>query len=875
MHLVLTHEQADFDAIAASYAVHLLDRDAIPVLPRRINRNVRGFLTLYGEHLPFLEFDDLPRDKVSRVTLVDTQNLTSVKGLTKQTEIHVVDHHPLSPDHDPAWTTHVEEVGSTTTLLVGDLSDRGPEINFVAATLLLLGIYEDTGSLTYTGTTSRDLVAAAWLLEAGASLAIAADFLNHPLSKEQRELYERLLEGAETHDVQGVSIVLACGQAPGMVDEISTLAHMLRDVFDPAGLFVLVELESHVQLVARSTSDSVDVSQVAEQFGGGGHSRAAAAIIRERSLDQVREELLELMSSVVEPPMKVRELMSRGPQLLDPDAAIEEAAERMQRTGHEGYPVVDGDGVVGLLTRRAVDRAMTHGMGDLPVSRIMDAGDLLVHPDDSIEHLQRLMIRHDWGQVPVADPESGEIVGIVTRTDLLRTLGEGAKGPGEVNLADRLEAALPPVRLALLKRIAEEAEAREIALYVVGGFVRDLLLGTPSVDFDLVTEGDAIHLARSLANKFGGSVSSHQRFGTAKWQLAPGSHALREALGTQSQGETKLPETLDFVTARSEFYLHPTALPTIERGSIKLDLHRRDFTINTLALRLDGRYYGQLLDHWGGGQDLQDELIRVLHSLSFIDDPTRMLRAVRLEQRLSFQIESRTLELLLEARPLLKRVSGDRIRSELSLIFDERSLNAIMERLDGLGLLAPIHPNLEWSDAVRDRWGRIRDFEPPRNWSLDGELEPDLLHFTAWTYHLTEVEVREISDRLHLPGGMRDAVLAAAQLRDDLKDLPAEAKASDVVEKLDGRSEEALVAAWLAEEEEFARRALDRYLTEWRELEPATDGDDLKSMGLPPGPIYGHILQELRNAWLNGQVSSAREEKELLKQLVDREELDG
>lgn len=875
MYLVLTHEQADFDGIAATFAVHLLDPEALPVLPRRVNRNVRGFLTLYGEQLPFHEHDDLPAGRIERVTLVDTQNLASIKGLTERTQVHVIDHHPAAEGLPARWTTHISEVGATTTLLVDELRERGIELGFVAATLLLLGIYEDTGSLTYAGTTPADLAAGAWLLEAGARLSIAADFLNQPLSKEQRELYERLLEEAETHEFHGLSVVLAGGQAAGMVDEISTLAHKLRDVFDPAGLFVLVAMENHVQLVARSTSDAVDVARIAQRLGGGGHSRAAAALIREQSLAEVRERLLELLPEVVEPPTRVRELMSRDPHLLAPETKIDEAARRMQRSGHEGYPIVNNEGVVGLLTRRAVDRAMAHGMGGRPVSSVMDAGDLVVHPRDSVEHLQRLMIRHGWGQVPVADPGSGEIIGIVTRTDLLRTMGEGATGPGQVNLADRLERALPPVRLALLKHIAEAAEEREVALYIVGGFVRDLILGTPSVDFDLVTEGDAIRLAQAVADQYGGSVSSHRRFGTAKWQLSSVSARLEEALAVDSKAAGKLPESLDFVTARSEFYLHPTALPTVERGSIKLDLHRRDFTINTLALRLDGRFYGQLLDHWGGGQDLQDGVIRVLHSLSFVDDPTRMLRAVRLEQRLDFTIERRTMELLLDARSLLDRVSGDRIRSELDLIFAEEALPAIMDRLAELELLAAIHPAITWDNWLQDRWRRIAEFDPPARWGLAAEPEKEVLYFTAWTYRLPRERAREVCRRLHLPGRARDAVIEAGSIGDRLEGTAASRPPSEIVALLEDTAEKALVGAWLMLDEQEARAAIDRYLSHWRQLEPIANGQTLKDLGLPPGPAYARILRQLRAGWLNEEITSESEERAALERLLEREMKDG
>lgn len=875
MHLVLTHEQADFDAVAACLGVHLLDREAQPVLPHRVNRNVRAFLTLYGEKLPFRSFDDLNSSSVDQVTLVDTQNLPSLKGAHEGTRVHVVDHHDLGPGVESDWTSHIEDVGAATTLLVQDLREGGVELNLVQATLLLLGIYEDTGSLTYSGTTSLDLLACAWLLEAGASLTLANDFLNQPLSNEQRDLYERLLEQTETHEFKGLNVLLASGAVDGMVDEISPLAHKLRDVFDPAGLFLLVEMNENVQLVARSTSDSVDVSRVAEHFGGGGHPRAAAALVREQGVKQVRQELLELLPQVIEAPTTVGQLMSRGPQLLSPEAEIREAADRMHRTGHEGYPVVDGDEVVGLLTRRAVDRAMTHGLGGRPVSSVMEAGDVTVQPDDSVQHLQQVMIRNDWGQVPVRDPEGGRIIGIVTRTDLLRTLADAGPRPGEVNLADELEAALPPLRLNLLRRIADAAERQGVALYIVGGFVRDLLLRSPSVDFDLVTEGDAIELAHSLAKSYGGSVNSHRRFGTAKWRIDTDSKRLRNDLEIEGADLSSLPHSVDLVSARSEFYDHPTALPTVERGSIKLDLHRRDFTINTLALRLDGPYYGQLLDHWGGGEDLEQGVIRVLHSLSFVDDPTRMLRAVRLEQRLDFAIEQRTMELLEDARGLLDRVSGDRIRSELELIFRESALSAIMARLHELDLLQAIHPALTWDDWLQARWRAAREFDLPQDWKLARGPELEELYLALWSFRLAPRQAESICERLRIPGSEQELILGANRTGAKLAQADASAPASELASLLDGAPLQALPVLWLAIDSESGHQAIDRYLTQWIEVKPHADGDTLREKGLIPGPIYGEILGKLRDAWLDGEVSSEQEEMALLDQLLEEYEDSG
>jgi tRNA nucleotidyltransferase (CCA-adding enzyme) len=868
MNLILTHEQADFDALASLWAAHLLEPAASPVLPRRLNRNVRAFLTLYGDQFSFVDADDLPRGPIEKVTLVDTQSLPSLRGLARDASINLIDHHPIAPDLDRRWRVQIEELGATATLLVEALQDAGLRLDGVTATLLLLGIYEDTGSLSYAATNHRDLLAGAWLLEQGASLAQADAFLNHPLSAEQRRLYDRLLAAAETVQLHGLSIVIAGAQAEGMVDEVSTLAHKLRDLFDPAGLFVLVALDGTIQLVARSNSDALDVARISAAFGGGGHSRAAAALIRGRTIDEVRSELLGLLDKEVRPATTVGEIMSRGPQVLDPKTKVSEAAERMQRFGHEGYPVVDGRNVVGLLTRRAVDRAMAHGMGGRPVASVMDAGELVVHPEDSVAHLQRVMIQQDWGQVPVADPEGGDIVGIVTRTDLLKTLAADAAGARPARLAERMESALPGERIRLLRMIAREAEHLGYALYIVGGFVRDLLLGTPGADLDLVVEGDAIGLARAMADRYGGRISSHKRFGTAKWHLDPRDAALTAEIGVGRESE--VPGSIDLVSARTEFYAHPTALPSVQRGSIKLDLHRRDFTINTLALRLDGRHYGELLDPWGGGRDLQDRLVRVLHSISFVDDPTRMLRAVRLEQRLGFSIEARTLELMQQAMPLIDRVSGERIRNELKAIFHEGCRAAILRRLAELGLLAAIHPSLIWDTWLEARFEAAADFHPPDAWRLEAAPSAELLLYSLWLVRLDPGDAISACLRLHFAGSIQAAVLDANDAARSVANWPAGLPPSEAVARLDAYRENSLVAAWLTlTDMPDPRRIIEAYLTVWRWIHPTTDGARLRALGVAPGPAYREILARLRAAWLDGQIESQAEEQGLAEALIE------
>ncbi len=857
---ILTHEHADFDAVASQAAAARLYPEFVPVLPRQVNRNVRRFLTLYRDALPFRRIDELPPGiHITDVILVETQTLPSIRGLDPQRlrSVLVFDHHERRPDLPPTWHFQGGRAGACTTLLVEAIASQRIPLSPVEATLLLLGIYEDTGSLTYAGTTPLDLRAAAWLLEHGANLDVVRGFLEHPLSEAQRRLYRQLMEQAEFLDVNGFQVVIAAAEADEYIEEVSTLAHLLRDLYDPAALFLVVGMGRHVQIVARSTTDAIHVGHLMEHLGGGGHARAAAAFADEKPLSQVVEELKALLHEHVRPAVTVRDIMSRGRiRTIPPDMSVKEAAREMQRWGHEGFPVVGADGrVVGVLTRRDVDRALHHHLGNVPVSSVMHKGPIWVSPDDSVERVQRVMTEFNVGQVPVV--ENGNIVGIVTRTDLIKLwAAPPTAGIEREKVVRLLEKAVPPPLLRLVRTIAREANRMGYSLYFVGGFVRDLLLGYPVKDLDLVVEGDAIALAKRLARKYGGRVVSHRRFGTAKWILKEGEGS-RDPL-IEAEG---LPPHIDLVTARTEFYEQPSALPTVEQSNIKLDLHRRDFTINTLAIALDEDRYGQLLDFYGGLRDLQEGLIRVLHNLSFVEDPTRILRAIRFEQRLGFRLESRTHELLLESLELLNRVSGERLRHELELILAEPKADRMLLRLDELRVLRHIDPALFFDGAAAERLRQVR---------AGGETS-FVAALAAWLWPLPWPDVKRIAERLAVRGRHLKQLREVFALRDRLDRIGDPGRrTSEVVETIEACAQNPTsvrIAALLADEP-LARERLERYLAEWRHVRPAVRGDLLRALGVPPGPVYKEILRAVRRALLDGEIRTLEEQRELLERLA-------
>jgi tRNA nucleotidyltransferase (CCA-adding enzyme) len=890
MNVILTHENADFDALAASWAAHKLNPSAVPVLPARLNANVARFMALYRGALSFIERGELRRKRIYHITLVDTHRQPQIKGVRAGTPTLIIEHHPLTRALEDHETFTGGEVGAATTLLVEQIQANQVSISALEATLFALGIYEDTGSLTYRTTTSRDLRAAAWLLEQGAALDTVRRFLEPPLSDDQQALLEKLISAAVSRRIEGLTVIVCALRVSSYIEQLNAVAHRIRDALDPHAVILLVTMPRGngevTFMIGRSNHDAIDVGEVAAHFGGGGHSRAASASIDSGDLERLQAETWQVLERTIRPALRVAALMSYGVQTIEADALIKDRISWMRRVGHEGYPVVENGRVVGLLTRRDADRALEHGLDTLTVREVMLEGAVTITPDESIEALELRMVESGWGQIPVVDAD-GALIGIVTRTDLIkhwaRTHHLQKAPPASPELPtlsnritdDEIAAVLGEGVLKLLKLIAQEADARGLRVYMVGGVVRDLLLKRPNLDIDLVVESSQIGLengisragiafAEALAALHGGAVHSFAPFGTAKWKLDP------EKLGLPAEN---LPDHIDFATTRSEFYQHPTALPTVYSGSIKLDLSRRDFTINTLAVQIApmGTAQGQIIDEFGGLKDLRAGVIRVLHSLSLVDDPTRILRAVRFEVRLNFRIEQRTASLIRTALPMLRRITGERLRSELSLLLCEAEPEHGLFLMQTRGILTAIHPGFTIADiASLERAFRMSraDFpswyhkpvdRPALGWHLIGIFLPD-------------GERAAVLNRLMFSEAQIASIHAGAEIVREAKLLnDSHLPISQVDKLLHGASDIALAAAWLSLPSAcpLAQERIKMYATQWRAVRPHLSGDALRRMGLKPGPCFRVILERLRDARLDMQVTNEDEELRLVAHWLD------
>ena len=867
MQVILTHINADFDAVAGLLGTHKIYPSATPVLPKRLNRNVKEFITLYKNGLPFKLWGDFKWRKLppfEQLILVDTQRIPQLNNVTDDTQITIIDHHKQSTDL-PEHTTYIGgEIGAATTLLVEQIRDQHIKLNSLEATLLALGIYEDTGSLTYRATTARDIRAVAWLVEQQADIDVVRRFLRPPLNDAQRDLFEILINTAESRMINGHTITIGSVKIVTYVEQINNVAHRLGDILDPTALFLVVEMPESLQIVCRSKGNVLNVGDVAQHFGGGGHPRASAANVKHGKIHDVVPQLWELIESRIQPERTVADLMSYGVQTVNATDKLVDIITRLRRIGHEGFPVVDNNRVVGLLTRRDADRAIEHNLNNTLVREIMLADEATLYPNSSIASLEKLMVDSGWGQIPIVTADN-ELIGIVTRTDLIKHWAD-THPELETNVdiveSDVIADVLGQDIWTLIDYIANHAQQAHISIYMVGGVVRDLFLERPNYDIDFVVENDAIQFAEALVEQYGGDVNSYRPFGTAKWIL---NDQIAKRLNVSLEN---LPDHIDFATSRNEFYQHPTALPTVYNSSIKLDLHRRDFTINTLAIQLSpASLQGRILDFYNGVSDLNRKLIRVLHSLSFVDDPTRILRAVRFEQRLGFEIEPRTLELIDTARPMLRRITGERLRNELTLLLKEDSPAEGLYKLQERHILTSIHPEFKIGDKLADKLDAVRI------WYVAKESNHDIiLTDLYWHIILSSISIDHIQDvceRLLLGKSTIQSIVDTAYLMYKAETLRnPNTLPSKIVEELASKADIALSITTLIADNPVMIAHIQDYQENLQYIQPTINGNTLKQMALPPGPKYRVILDKLRSARLDGLIQNDNQELDLLKILI-------
>ncbi len=866
MEVITTHVNADFDAFASMVAAKKLYPNAVVAFAGSQEKSLRDFFLSSAFYaFKWKKLKDLDLKKVTRLILVDIRQKSRIGKFAKivdkpGVDLHIYDHHPSSKDDLHGSVEVVQEVGATVTILCQLLKKKKISILPDEATMMMLGIYEDTGNLTFSSTHKEDYLAAAYLLSKGADINLISDILIKGFTAEQIALLNEMLESATTYSSNGIDVMIAKVSSETYVSDFAVLVHKLREMEQIDVLFVLARMEGRIYLVARSRRREVDVGEIAKEFGGGGHSTAASATIKKLTLIQVEEKLKALLQDKIYPSREAKDFMSFPVKTVNADETLSKAGEIMTRYNINVLPVMKGSGVIGLISRQVIEKASHHGLKDLPVTEYMIRDFSVVGPGTPWPTIQKIIVETNQRFLPVI--EKRKLIGGITRTDLLRVLhtdlteephylfeqGAASSLKQKKAMVRQMEEKLPKGVVELLKDFGAVAEAMGVNAYSVGGFVRDIFLRRDNLDIDLVIEGDGIAFARKVASKHKESrVKAHKMFGTAVITF-PGGFKV------------------DVASARLEYYEHPAALPQVEMSSIKLDLYRRDFTINTLALRLNPSYFGELIDFFGARKDIKEKTIRVIHNLSFVEDPTRILRAIRFEQRFGFHIGKLTQSLIENAVEFdfLSRLDGRRLFSELLLMLQEDKVVLNFKRMQELHILQFIHPKLTFDDATRALFEKIKEVI---NWYelsfLEDAYEPWRIYFLGLLEGLQKSEIVSICKRLCLSEKDQKGILHnREQLKNVLVRMAGKRSlsSSELYHLLYPLPTECLIYLMARVSRREAKKALSTFLIQLKQVTIATTGADLKKLGLKPGRLYKKILDNLLDARLDGEVRNKREE---------------
>ncbi len=875
--VITTHINADFDALASMLAAQKLYPDALVVFPGSQEKNLRNFFINSMVYLfNMAGIKDIDFTSIKRLVLVDTRQATRIGKFSSildrpDIDIHIYDHHPpMSNDIKGHYEVH-HLTGATVTILTEIIMEKGIGISPDEATIMCLGIYEDTGSFTFPSTTERDFTAAAFLLSKGANLNIVSNLTSREISPEQVGLLNDMIQASTRYNINGVEIVITTVSTDDYVSDFAFLVHKMVKMENLDAIFAIARMGDKMYLVARSRIPEVDVGAIVTPLGGGGHTFAAAATIKGKTLAQIEHELAEILYSKIRSRSRAKDLMSSPAITVQADVSCKDAGNFLTRYNINALLVTERyngkENLLGFITRQVIEKAMFHGLDHIPVKEYMTTELGSVEPDAELLEIQEKIIENKQRVLPVID--NGVIAGVVTRTDLLNILvrqsrhtdsplPDPEKEPGHArtrNIIKFMKERLSRRIVDILTTIGEKADEIGYDAYVVGGFVRDLFLYRTNEDIDIVIEGDGIAFAKEFVKTADARIHSYEKFGTAVIIFPDGFK-------------------IDVASARMEYYKSPAALPTVEMSSIKLDLFRRDFTINTLSIQLNPNRFGLLVDFFAAQKDIKEKTIRVLHNLSFVEDPTRVFRAIRFEQRFGFTIGKLTSGLIENAVKMdfFKRLSPRRVFAELRQILEEQNPTAAIIRLNEYDLLNVIHPSIILSKELIALFNSVKKVlswhdllfleEPYIKWAV---------YFLALTRHCDKNTIDEICMPIELAPRYRnifckdrfeaDSCLAWMERNQPLKN-------STLYQRLSVFKIELILYMMAATKQEKVKRSISNYFTRLRHIDTSIKGKDLKKMGHEPGPVYREILQAVLDAKLNGQIKTRSDELVFVKNYV-------
>ncbi len=550
--------------------------------------------------------------------------------------------------------------------------------------------------------------------------------------------------------------------------------------------------------------------------------------------------------------LRAKDIMTTYVKTVSPDMKIKDVWEKMTDYGHTGFPVVDGGKVVGIVTRSDLDRALRHNLTERRIEEFMSRGPIFVSPYEDVETIKDIFLRYGIGRVLVM--EGDRLLGIITRTDLLQAdridLYDKEKEES-IYVKKRMQDILPSSILRLLEELGKIGDEFGYPVFIVGGIVRDILLGYKNLDIDIVVEGDGIRFAIGIKRYFDVDVKVFPDFGTASLRFKNG---LR----------------FDIATSRLEFYDYPGAPPKVEVTSIKKDLYRRDFTINALAIQINPEQFGKLFDFFGGRYDLEHKLIRILHNLSFVEDPSRILRAIRFETRYDFRIEDKTLYFLEKAvsENYIEKIKPPKLKEEFFYILEEENPLKPIVRLYSLGALSRIFPNFSMEPLLQDGISKIIS----RRKKYKDMVKLSYTYFFIILNFVRDIKsIEYILNKFSMPELYKEKIKKVYLNKKSIyRNLENAKRNSEIFKILYEYPLEILVMLKALSISEEVEKKIDKYIFELRNVRPILRGRDILTLGLEEGKAVGYVLEKLRDMRLDGEILTKEDEQKAAFYLIKK-----
>ncbi|RUM29823.1 MAG: poly-A polymerase [Aquifex sp.] len=817
--LIVLSEGADLDSLSAAYGILKLYTNAYLLKPRYLSRKAGEVFKKYKEFFRITE--TLP--ECFELVLVDTHFFPEEIPEEKVKKVVVYDHHPKGDVKE--FEGKIEKVGAATTLVVEEIKRKNIPISPQEATLLAFGIYEDTGNLTYEGTTPRDALAVAWLLENGANLREIRQVVMETYTPQQIEAVSKIVQSIEKIFIEGKTISLATAVLESYQPDINNLLYEIKDLKESDAFFVIVEAEGKTYVFGRSQDSDINVGEILSHFGGGGHKEAGAVKLENVPAERLKE-LLKVYLKKKYVKLKVKDIMNTPPFVLSEHLSVKDALSELTERGIANAPVINREGkLVGIISKKVLLKVVKL-YPDEPIEEFMNRDFHTLPPDALIWEAEEILTRFGQKLIPVM--ENDTVIGVITRLDLLQVIKEDMTKFKEKRRKLKIPENIKPISEEVGK-IAKELGYRA---YIVGGVVRDILLGKEVWDIDFVVEGNAIDVAKKLAQRHKVNVHPFPEFGTAHLKI----------------GKLKL----EFATARRESYSKPGAYPKVEPASLKEDLIRRDFTINSMAISVNPEDFGMLIDYFGGLKDLKEKIIRILHPVSFIEDPVRILRALRFSGRLDFKLSKSTEKMLKQAvnLGLLKEAPRGRIINEIKLALREEKFLNILELYKKYRILEEIIPNFRWSEKLYHKLTELRKIIDWHSLQFPEEkIDYGWLYILQILSTLDYETGKRFLKEMSAPSWVRDAFkFSFTKMFKKKEELHSSQTNYDVYKALKGLHISLLLIIML---DESLREKVKMYLEKLRKIKvPEEKIKELKERGFK-GKELGKKIEEFKKELMN------------------------